>query len=80
MVDTPNPPRGASYVENVIAPSPGGQCFRWVYGNERNGYPTQCPEPVRWSGVVLNPRGERIEVEACDGHVGDLVERQPVTV
>jgi hypothetical protein len=73
MVDTPSPPRGASYVGNVISPSPG-QCFRWVYGNGRNGYPTQCPEPVRWRGVVVNPRGQRIDVEACDDHVADLAE------
>jgi hypothetical protein len=49
MENTPSPPRGASYVGNVIAPS-SGQCFRWIYGNGRNGYPTQCPEP--FAGVV----------------------------
>jgi hypothetical protein len=73
MVDTPDPPRGTSYVGNVIDPSPG-RCFRWVYGNGRNGYPTRCPEPVHWRGIVVNPRGERIEVEACDGHAGTSFE------
>jgi hypothetical protein len=70
MTDDPSPP----FVANVIHPRPG-RCFRYVYGNGRNGNPAPCPEPVRWRGSVVNPAGKRIAVEVCERHAGDVADR-----
>ena len=67
----------APYVANVIAPRPGA-CFRYVKDDTREGYPVPCPEPVAFRGVIVNPAGKRIAVEACAGHAPDLTQRRPV--
>ena len=69
----------APYSGNVIAPSPG-RCFRYVADDDRGGYPVRCPSSVAWKGVVVDPAGRRIGVEACDGHAPGLVEASAVSL
>jgi len=70
-------PDPAPYVANVIAPRPG-VCFRFVSDPDpaREGHPMRCPEPVAAAGVVVDPNGRRIAVEACAGHAAALTERR----
>jgi hypothetical protein len=68
----------AVYVANIIAPREGA-CFRYVHDNTRGGYPMPCPEPVAFRGIVRNPKGKRLAVQACTGHAGGLAERQAIT-
>ena len=72
MTDTPRL-RPPPYVGNVIWPRPG-RCFRMVYGDGRNDYPAPCPEPVIRRGVILDPKGRRVTVEACEVHAADVAE------
>lgn len=68
----------APYVGNVIAPHPGA-CFRYVSDEPHGGFPMRCPEAVTFRGVVVNPAGKRIVVDAGDVHADDLTERRPLT-
>jgi len=68
----------APHFANVIAETPG-RCFRYVADDTRGGYPMPCSEPVVVSGVMVNPAGKRIAVDACAGHAPDLIERHPLT-
>jgi hypothetical protein len=36
------------------------------------GQPDHCPGPVAWHGTFLDRAGKRHQVDACDGHAGDL--------
>ncbi len=71
------PAESAPHVGNAIAPRPSG-CFRFVYEEDIGGFPAPCAKPVAWRGVVVDPVGRRIAVEACEGHAPDLIECQPV--
>lgn len=48
-----------------------GRCFRWIYSPTIN-QPMRCPEPVTSRGVRATPKGKRYEVDACEGHRGQL--------
>jgi hypothetical protein len=75
VIDAPDS-SPAPYFANVIAPTPGA-CFRYVADKGRHGYPTCCPEPVHWCGVIVDTVGKRIDGAARNGHVADLVRRNP---
>lgn len=72
---TVEPDRPAPFVANIIAPALG-RCFRYVVDDGLEGYPKRCPELVAWSGIVVDPNGKRVKVEACSVHADALVEQR----
>ena len=50
-----------------------GQCWRMVSRGSgfRMGSPTDCPEPVRWTGRAMVGR-KRMRLWSCEGHVQGL--------
>jgi hypothetical protein len=49
-----------------------GRCFRLISRPTAHGQPDHFPERVAWRGTFTDRAGRRHEVDACDGHVGDL--------
>ena len=78
VTDVPPERPASSFVGNIIWPRPG-RCFRMVADRGRGGSPIACPEPVVWRGMVTRPDGVRGEVEACEGHAGELVTQGEVS-
>jgi hypothetical protein len=48
------------------------RCFRLVNRPDAHGQPDHCAAPVVWHGTFTDRAGQRHQVDACDGHVGDL--------
>jgi hypothetical protein len=63
---------------NAVRAVPG-QCWRMVSRGPgyRAGSPTDCMEPVRWSGRVMVGK-RRMRLESREGHAEGLEDLRPV--
>jgi hypothetical protein len=52
-----------------------GRCFRLVEQPTAHGQPDHCPAQVVWHGTFTDRAGKRHQVDACDGHEGDVKDR-----
>ena len=49
-----------------------GRCFWLVERPDAHGQPDHCPDPITWHGTFTDRAGKHNQVDACDGHAGDL--------